>query len=104
LWPLYVRGGVLPGTPPEDTNSAPLISLSMNADRKLDMHEESRVGDVESLAYVVSDDAIVDVLSSFKRVLDRFRNIGSYSTSNILGLIIGFDCCFMSNKAMFCIV
>jgi hypothetical protein len=57
LWPLYVRGGVLPGTP------APLISLSMNAERKLDMHEESRVGDVESLAYIIPDDAIVDVLS-----------------------------------------
>jgi hypothetical protein len=98
---------VLPGTPPEDTNSAPLISLSMNADRKLDMHEESRVGDVESLAYVVPDDAIVNVLSSFQMCFGPIPEhwiLQHIQYFRVDHWIQHKDCYFMSNKAMFCIV
>ena len=58
--------GMLLGTPREDNNFGSSISSSMIVGRKSDIHDKLRVGDDESGAYVVSDNATTNVLSLFQ--------------------------------------
>ena len=54
---------MLLGTPNKDSYSGTSISSSMVTERKLDIqHDESRVGGDESVAYVVPDDASINIL------------------------------------------
>ena len=58
MWPLSTRGGVLLGTPSEDSDSGSSISPSVVTERK------SRFDGDKSASYVIPDDATADILSA----------------------------------------